>query len=128
MVWRAYMITVLIVDSSSYIRVKIRTALESVADIKVAGIARDIDEAVEKNALLKPDIITVDVNTSGSTGAESIERILKVNNVPIIVISSLTKEGSRGTVESLVEGAFDFICRDQIADQILVQKVRMAAL
>lgn len=56
------MIKLLIVDDSTFMRVKIRNLLESEPEIKIVGIARDGRDAVKKTLILKPDVITMDIN------------------------------------------------------------------
>ena len=50
------MIKVLIVDDSAFMRVKIRSIIESDPNMRVIGVARNGLEAVEKVKTLQPDV------------------------------------------------------------------------
>lgn len=120
------MIRVLVVDDSSFMRVKIKTHLESAADIKVVGIARNGRDAIEKALLLKPDVITMDINMPNMSGIEAVEHIMNKCPTPIIMISTLTGDGAQETIEALEKGAIDYIHKDELNDEILVAKIRIA--
>ena len=121
------MIQVLVVDDSSFMRVKIKTLLESDPEIRLAGIARTGKEAVEKTLLLKPDVITMDINMPDMSGIGAVEHIMKLTPTPIIMVSSLTSDGTAETIEALEKGAVDTINKAELNGEILIAKVRMAA-
>jgi len=120
------MIKVLIVDDSSFMRVKIRTLLESCSDIKVVGIARDGMDALRKTIILKPDVITMDINMPDMSGIKAVELIMQQCPTPIIMISSLTNKGTYETIEALEKGAVDYIHKDNLTEEILIEKISLA--
>ena len=120
------MIKLLIVDDSTFMRVKIRNLLESEPEIKIVGIARDGRDAVKKTLILKPDVITMDINMPDISGIEAVEIIMEKCPTPIIMISSLSYSGSKITLEALEKGAVDFIHKDQLSEEILINKIFVA--
>jgi len=112
------MIKVLIVDDSSFMRVRIRTLLETSSEIKVVGIARDGMDALRKAIILKPDVITMDINMPDMSGIEAVELIMKQCPTPIIMVSSLTYSGAHETLEALEKGAVDYIHKDNLTEKI----------
>ncbi len=104
-------IRVLIVDDSAFTRLAIKEILEKDPDIKVVGTARDGLEAVEKVKKLKPDVVTLDVQMPKMDGLQALKIIMEENPVPVVMISALTKEGARVTLEALKLGAVDFITK-----------------
>lgn len=120
------MIKVLIVDDSSFMRVKIRSLLETNPDIRIVGIARNGLDAVEKTHILKPDIITMDINMPGLSGIEAVERIMRECPTRILIVSSLAYEGAAETVEALEKGAVDYIHKDTMNEKSLIDKIQMA--
>ncbi|MBF0519155.1 MAG: chemotaxis response regulator protein-glutamate methylesterase [Nitrospirae bacterium] len=79
-------------------------------EIQVVGTASDGFEALEKIESLKPDIITLDVEMPRMNGLEALRAIMASNNpLPVIMVSSLTTEGAKTTLEALELGAVDFI-------------------
>ncbi|MBN2073811.1 MAG: chemotaxis response regulator protein-glutamate methylesterase, partial [Actinobacteria bacterium] len=77
--------------------------------IKVVGFARNGEEAVEKTCQLKPDVLTLDIEMPGMNGLEALEIILKKNPLPVLMISSLTKDNAEVTLRALEIGALDYI-------------------
>ncbi|HQE66304.1 MAG TPA: response regulator, partial [Bacillota bacterium] len=65
-------IRVLIIDDSAFMRVVISDMIKSDADIEVAGTARNGKEGLEKAILLKPDIITLDIEMPVMNGLETL--------------------------------------------------------
>lgn len=120
------MIKVLIVDDSSFMRVRIRTLLETCSEIKVVGIARDGMDAVQKTLLLKPDVITMDINMPDMSGIEAVKLIMKECPTPIIMISSMTYDGAHETLEALEKGAVDYIHKDNLTEKKLIEKIFIA--
>jgi len=84
--------------------------LESDPDIKVIGTARDGAEGVEKVKLLKPDLVTMDIEMPRMDGLTALREIMAGSNpVPVMMVSSLTTDGAQATLDALEMGAVDFI-------------------
>lgn len=120
------MIKVLVVDDSSFMRVKIRSFLEACPDIKVIGIARNGLDAVERARTLKPDVITMDINMPDISGIQAVEMIMQECPTPVIMISSLAYDGAAETVEALERGAVDYIHKDTMTEKGLIEKIYLA--
>jgi len=109
------MIRVLVVDDSAFMRRAITKILESEPDIVVEATARNGDEAVAKEAQLRPDVVTMDVEMPGMSGLDAVREIMRNRSVPIIMVSSLTQEGAETTFRALDLGAVDFIPKPDAA-------------
>jgi two-component system chemotaxis response regulator CheB len=129
------MVKVLVVDDSAFIRNTLTGMLISDPEIEVIGIARDGIEAVEKVASLKPDIVTLDVEMPRMDGIEALKRIMAQNPVPVLMVSSLTTDGAKTTLDALDLGAVDFIPKN-LSDlsvnivkikEILIDKIKSIA-
>lgn len=120
------MIKVLIVDDSSFMRVKIRSFLEKWPDIRVIGIARNGLDAVERARTLKPDVITMDINMPDISGIQAVEKIMRECPTPVIMISSLAYDGAAETIEALEKGAVDYIHKDTMTEKGLIEKIYLA--
>ncbi|QIA27874.1 chemotaxis response regulator protein-glutamate methylesterase [Thermaerobacter sp. PB12/4term] len=128
-------IRVLVVDDSAFMRRVLTRILESDPALQVVGTARDGLEAVARAALLKPDVITLDVEMPRLDGLSALPQILAAHPCPVVMVSSLTQQGAQATVRALALGAVDFVAKpsgavsldlDRVAAE-LVAKVKAAA-
>lgn len=128
-------VRVLVVDDSALMRRLLSDLLGASPSIEVVGSARDGREAVLQAAKLKPDVITLDVEMPEVSGLDALPTILAVHEVPVVMVSALTREGADVTLKALELGAVDFFpkpTRNQLAEmradaEELVDKVLTAA-
>ncbi len=102
-------VKVLVVDDSSFFRRRVSEILEQDSDINVIDFAVNGQEAVEKAASLRPDVITMDVEMPILDGISAVKKIMQANPTPILMFSSLTREGASATLDALDAGALDFL-------------------
>lgn len=121
-----FLIKVLIADDSAFMRMRIRSLIESDPNIKVVGVARDGIEAVEKVQALRPDIVTMDIVMPRMSGIEAVERIMATCPIPVILVSSLTSEEVELTLRALENGAIDYVSKEQLSEDTLLKKIYMA--
>ena len=128
-------IRVLVVDDSAFMRHAISQILESDANIEVVGTARDGLQALEMIENLHPDVATLDVEMPRLGGLETLQRIMERCPLPVVMVSSSTKEGSSITLSALAMGAVDFVAKPsgpaspnirQVTNE-LITKVKAAA-
>jgi len=106
------MIRVLIVDDSPFIRLALKKVLSQDSEIEVVGEAGNGKEAIRETERLKPDVITLDINMPIMDGLQALEEIVKVcPECGVLMVSALTTEGARETIEALNKGAVDFITK-----------------
>jgi two-component system chemotaxis response regulator CheB len=102
-------IKVLVVDDSAFMRKAITLMLESDPNIKVIGTARNGAEGVEKVEELKPDLVTMDIEMPQMDGLTALRKIMNSHPLPVMMVSSLTSDGAKATLDALELGAVDFI-------------------
>ncbi|KPK02677.1 MAG: chemotaxis protein CheY [Nitrospira bacterium SG8_35_4] len=122
------MIKVLIVDDSAFMRNTLTGMISSDPEIHVVGIARDGIEAVEKVVSLKPDIVTLDVEMPRMDGIEALQCIMAQHPVPVLMVSSLTTDGARVTLDALDLGAIDFIPKNLEDLSVNIVKIKKALI
>ncbi len=102
-------IKVLVVDDSGFFQKRIAEILKPVSDIKIIGFASNGREAIEKNQVLNPDVITMDYEMPVMDGLTALRNIMNLKPTPVLMFSSLTYAGARITLDALDAGAVDFL-------------------
>ena len=102
---------VLIVDDSAFMRKVLQGILAADPQLEVCGEARDGRDAVTQAEVLKPDVITMDINMPHMDGLQATEIIMSSNPRPIVVVSSESREGAEVTLKALELGAIDFVAK-----------------
>ncbi|MFQ3237348.1 MAG: two-component system chemotaxis response regulator CheB [Paraglaciecola sp.] len=100
---------VLVVDDSIFFRRRVKQILEQDPGLTVIGEAENGVEAIAQAKLLKPDVITMDIEMPIMDGITAVKQILAWRSVPIMMFSSLTSEGAQATLDALEAGAADFL-------------------
>ena len=129
--------SVLIVDDHSIFRSGLRADLE--ASIDVLGEAADVDDAVERIAALKPEVVLLDVHLPGGAGgggAEVIRRsagLLETTRFLALSVSDSAEDvvgviraGARGYITKVSSGAEVSSAVAKIADGDAVFSPRLA--
>ena len=128
-------IRVLIVDDSATARAVLREILESDPTIEVVATASDAYVARDKIVELKPDVVCLDVEMPRMDGITFLKRLMHYMPVPVVMVSSLTQNGAKTTLEALEAGAVDFVGKphSHIYDGVetmreeLLSKIKMAS-
>lgn len=102
-------IRVIIVDDSAFMRVALEKMLKDDPGIEVVGSAANGVEAVNRTVRLKPDVVTMDVEMPIMDGLQALKEIMRLCPTPVIMVSSLTHEGAKVTLDALDLGAVDYV-------------------
>jgi two-component system, chemotaxis family, protein-glutamate methylesterase/glutaminase len=128
------MIKVLVIDDSALMRKLLGRVLADVTEFEV-HFARNGMEGLEKLAALNPDVVTLDIHMPGMDGLACLDRIMIENPRPVLMVSSVTREGADVTLEALRLGAVDFVSKPEgalslhmeVFGPLFVAKVRAVA-
>ncbi len=126
-------IKVLIVDDSAVVRKIFSEELAKEPDIEVVGTAPDPFVARDKIVLLKPHVITLDIEMPRMDGLTFLKKLMKHFPLPVIIVSSLTPKGSQMAVEALESGAVEVLAKPGASYSVgdmsvqLKEKIRAAA-
>ena len=105
-------VTVLVVDDSVVIRRLVTNALSIDPDIEVVGTASSGRLALQKIDLLKPDVVTLDVEMPDMNGLEALVELRKTHfRLPVIMFSTVTERGASATLDALAKGANDYVTK-----------------
>jgi two-component system chemotaxis response regulator CheB len=78
-------------------------------------------------------VVVLDVEMPEMNGIEALDQLMRIHPLPVIMLSNLTSEGAKVTLQALEIGAFDFVVKPQpgitMAEtvDILSEKIRHAA-
>ena len=100
---------VLIIDDSAVVRQTLSKIYSSDPELEVVGTAPDAIIALKKLAVLKPDVLSLDVQMPRMNGLTFLERLMKSNPMPVVMVSALTLSGSDEALKSFELGAVDII-------------------
>jgi two-component system chemotaxis response regulator CheB len=104
-------IRVMIVDDSAFMRKVIGDILSEDPDMEIVAKARNGAEALLHLKDASPDVLTLDVEMPGMNGLEVLRQIMMVKPVPVVMVSSVTKNGANITMQALDAGAVDFVTK-----------------
>ncbi len=110
-------IKVLIVDDSAVVRKVLSEALSRSKYIEVVGAALDPFIAAEKIKKLKPDVLTLDIDMPRMDGITFLEKLMKSDPIPVIMVTGLTDNHANLTMKALSSGALDFILKPNLENQ-----------
>jgi two-component system, chemotaxis family, protein-glutamate methylesterase/glutaminase len=124
-------IRLLIIDDSAYNRRNIADVFASTPEVEVVGKAADGEEALRLVTLLKPDVITLDLEMPRMDGFTFLRILMSKQPTPVIVVSSYSQK--ENVFKALEIGALDFVAKPtaqiapdatEVREQILA-KVRL---
>ncbi|MCJ8339010.1 MAG: chemotaxis response regulator protein-glutamate methylesterase [Pseudomonadales bacterium] len=130
-------IRVLIIDDSAVIRDVLSEILAADNAFIVVGTAVDPIDARAKIKQLKPDVLTLDIEMPKMDGISFLRNLMKLNPLPVVMISTLTHAGAEETLKALEIGAVDFMAKPKVTasdssllhfQHELVNKVKAAAM
>ena len=98
---------VLVVDDSAAMRALFSDVLDQSKNVQVVGTAINADDARDKIAELRPNVITLDVEMPGMSGIEFLEEIMTTNPLPVVMLSSLTQTGTEISLKAYELGAVE---------------------
>lgn len=98
-------IRLMIVDDSAVYRAWLIGNISKDPRFEIVGYAVNAFDAKQKIQLLKPDILTLDIEMPGMSGLEFLKELLPTNPIPVILVSSLNLK----VFDALSAGAVDFV-------------------
>lgn len=75
--------------------------------LEVVGTARNTDEAREMVKQHKPDVLTLDIDLPGTNGLTFLHNLMRLNRMPVVVVSSYVGVETSIELNSLSLGAVD---------------------
>jgi two-component system chemotaxis response regulator CheB len=120
-------IRILVVDDSVVIRKVLSDALSADPVLEVVGVASDGRIAMAKIPLLKPDLVTLDIEMPVMDGLETLAALRKLYpKLPVIMFSTLTERGAAATLDALSLGASDYATKPSNTGsrEVAIERIR----
>ena len=100
------------IDDSALVRKTITDTLQMDPDIEVVGVANDPLIAMDKIPKLHPDVLTLDMEMPRMDGLTFLRQLKQENSpLPVVVISSLTQQGSKLALDAMEAGAKEVLAK-----------------
>ncbi|MBA4368303.1 MAG: chemotaxis response regulator protein-glutamate methylesterase [Desulfobacterium sp.] len=101
---------VMVVDDTIVYRKIVTDILSELSDVEVVGTASNGKLALHKIPMLKPDLITLDIEMPEMNGLDFLTHVQEEwPEIGVVMLSTSTQEGGEMTIRALELGAFDFI-------------------
>jgi two-component system invasion response regulator UvrY len=118
-------VSVLLVDDHAVVREGYRRLLERRGDIVVVGEAADADKAYALFCRLEPQIVVMDITLPGTSGIESMRRMLLSKPDARVLIFSMHEDAIFAR-RALQAGAFGYVTKAS-APNVLVEAINTVA-
>jgi len=117
--------TVIVVDDRALPRVAMRTILAEADGLRQVGEASDGLEAIELVIRFRPDVVLLDVEMPGLSGAETARAIFELGPPRPTVIAWTVSDAADDLIRMIRTGCSGYILKD-VGPQELVRAVRAA--
>ena len=126
-------IKVLIVDDSAMVRKVFSEQLAKDSEIEIVGTAPDPYIGRDKIVYLQPDVLILDIEMPRMDGLTFLEKLMRYYPMPVIIVSSLAKEGCEIALKALELGAIEVMAKPGAAYTVqdmseqLIEKIKAVA-
>jgi two-component system chemotaxis response regulator CheB len=108
------MTSILLIDDSSFTKKVLRRMLQTHPDFQVIAEAANGSEGLSMIEKYKPDIVILDVEMPIMNGLELLKKVKSSPHRPrFLLFSAHTQRHAQITIECLLEGGSDYICKPQ---------------
>lgn len=120
-------IRVLVIDDSAVVRQTLSEIINSDKSMEVVATAADPFFAAQKIKKEVPDVITLDIEMPRMDGLTFLKKVMSQHPIRVVVISSLSTNGSEIAIKALQFGAVDVIAKPKLTTKefFIESKIRI---
>jgi len=116
-------IRVLVVDDSALMRKRIADIINSDEECEVVATARNGEEAVRSVSVIKPDVITLDIQMPRMDGVVALKYIMSEWPTPIVIVTAFSEYNGEETIKCLEYGAVDLVMKPSGVISLDINKI-----
>ena len=105
-------IRVIVGDDSGFIRILLSDYLRQDKEVELVGLAANGKEVVDLAMKVRPDVVITDLVMPDYDGVYAVQSLMKLNPLPIVLLSSLSRTDQR-VFDALAAGAAEFMGKPQ---------------
>ena len=109
---------IVLVDDHALVRDGIKSLLEDETDLQVIGEAGNGEEALEVAALLKPDLLIMDIRMPRMDGITAVKKLREKNSSPPCLMLSM-HDSEEYVLQSINAGAYGYLLKDASREEFL---------
>jgi DNA-binding NarL/FixJ family response regulator len=110
-------IRVLLVEDHFLARMALHSVLSKHSSIQIVGEAPDGESGIQQYALLRPDVVVLDLRLPQMSGFEVISRLREQFRARIVVLSNY--QGSEDIYRAMQAGAMAYLTKDASGEQVI---------
>ncbi len=119
-------VRILLVDDQPVVRAGVAQLVGTQADLEVVGEAGDGVQAASRAAVLRPDVVVMDVRMPGMDGIEATKQVVALTPDPPRVVLLTTFDLDEYVFDGLLAGASGFLVKHAPPEEIVLA-IRAAA-
>ena len=116
---------IILVDDHEVVRLGLKSLLERHPQFDVVGEAGSAREAIEQTALLKPEVVVMDIRLPGESGIEATREITqRFPDVRVVMLTSFADDDL--VMRAIMAGAVGYVLK-QVGNEELLRAIGAAA-
>lgn len=121
-------IRVLVVDDSAFVRKTLSAIINSDDRCEVIATAKDGEEAIRDTAMLRPDVVMLDVELPKMDGITVLKHIMSQWPTPVVMVTAYSEYSGVSTIKCLEYGAVDIVSKPSGPISVDIDKVKYELL
>jgi two-component system chemotaxis response regulator CheB len=111
-------INILMVEDSVYVRGLLRSIVNSQPDMMISGSCSTIDDAIQNFQLVRPDVVLLSLNMTGTDELDLLEQLIQTQDAPVIIMSDTSFHAHQLVHQALALGVIGFVNKPKVSNDL----------